>query len=147
MKICYGDGYNWRKYGQKQVKSSENARSYYRCTGSDCSAKKKVVHCPDGTIIEVIYRGKHNHDPPQKHRYIRDKGPQSGEIPLESQNLEKSNTEPGKPDPPSMTEQKLSTETPKQQLYCSSDCEFDAGTRSEEDIYDEPDPKRRQALH
>ncbi|XP_074571578.1 putative WRKY transcription factor 4 [Curcuma longa] len=142
-KNCYGDAYNWRKYGQKQVKSSENARSYYRCTGSNCSAKKKVVHCPDGAIIEVIYRGKHNHDPPQKHRYIRDRGPQSGEIPLESQNLEKPNTEPGKPDPQSMTEQNLSTETPKQQLYCSSDCEFDAGTKSEEDIYDEPDPKRR----
>ncbi|KAG6486640.1 hypothetical protein ZIOFF_055219 [Zingiber officinale] len=67
-KNCYGDAYNWRKYGQKQVKSSENARSYYRCTDSNCSVKKKVVHCPDGAIIEVIYRGKHNHDPPQKHR-------------------------------------------------------------------------------
>lgn len=25
-----GDGFNWRKYGQKQVKSSDNSRSYYR---------------------------------------------------------------------------------------------------------------------
>ena len=36
------DGYNWRKYGQKQVKGSENPRSYYKCTHPICSMKKKV---------------------------------------------------------------------------------------------------------
>ncbi|RWW11332.1 hypothetical protein GW17_00025062 [Ensete ventricosum] len=86
LNVC--DVYNWRKYGQKQVKSSENARSYYRCTDSNCSAKKKVERCPDGTILEVIYRGKHNHDPPHKHRYTKDRGSQSGGPPPENDGLE-----------------------------------------------------------
>ena len=60
------DGFNWRKYGQKQVKSSDNSRSYYRCTSSGCLAKKKVEHCPDGRVVEIIYRGAHNHEPPPK---------------------------------------------------------------------------------
>ncbi|CAL9042274.1 unnamed protein product [Musa banksii] len=139
-----GDVYNWRKYGQKQVKSSENARSYYRCTDSNCSAKKKVERCPDGTIIEVIYRGKHNHDPPHKHRYTKDRGSQSGGPPLENDGLEPPSIGHKESDPSSCkTEQKSSNETPKQQLYCSSDCLLDVGTKSEEDIVDEPDPKRR----
>nr|XP_018686676.1 PREDICTED: probable WRKY transcription factor 32 isoform X2 [Musa acuminata subsp. malaccensis] len=139
-----GDVYNWRKYGQKQVKSSENARSYYRCTDSNCSAKKKVERCPDGTIIEVIYRGKHNHDPPHKHRYTKDRGSQSGGPPLENDGLEHPSIGHKESDPSSCkTEQKSSNETPKQQLYCSSDCLLDVGTKSEEDIVDEPDPKRR----
>ncbi|RZS12042.1 hypothetical protein BHM03_00043454 [Ensete ventricosum] len=139
------DVYNWRKYGQKQVKSSDNARSYYRCTDSSCSAKKKVEHCPDGTVVEVIYRGKHNHDPPQKHRYTRDRGAQSSGPPVENESLDNPSTEPDESDPSTCkAAQNSINETPKQQLYCSSDCEFDAGTKSEEDIAEEPDPKRRQ---
>ncbi|CAL9078381.1 unnamed protein product [Musa textilis] len=139
-----GDVYNWRKYGQKQVKSSENARSYYRCTDSNCSAKKKVERCPDGTIVEVTYRGKHNHDPPHKHRYTKDRGSQSGGPPLQNDGLEHPSIGHKESDPSSCkTEHKSSNETPKQQLYCSSDCLLDVGTKSEEDIVDEPDPKRR----
>ncbi|XP_022866763.1 probable WRKY transcription factor 32 [Olea europaea var. sylvestris] len=60
------DGYNWRKYGQKQVKSPEGSRSYYRCTFSDCHAKK-IEFCDQfGNVIEIVYRDHHNHDPPQK---------------------------------------------------------------------------------
>lgn len=62
----YPDGYNWRKYGQKQVKSPEGSRSYYRCTYSDCCAKK--IECADKSnrVIEIVYRSSHNHDPPEK---------------------------------------------------------------------------------
>lgn len=60
------DGFSWRKYGQKQVKNSGSSRSYYRCTYYNCCAKKKVQHLDiSGRIIEVVYKGDHNHDPPQ----------------------------------------------------------------------------------
>ena len=59
------DGYNWRKYGQKQVKGSEYPRSYYKCTHPTCQVKKKVERSHDGQITEIIYKGAHNHPKPQ----------------------------------------------------------------------------------
>ncbi|KAK4764865.1 hypothetical protein SAY86_025955 [Trapa natans] len=59
------DGYNWRKYGQKQVKGSENPRSYYKCTYTNCPTKKKVERSLDGHITEIVYKGNHNHPKPQ----------------------------------------------------------------------------------
>ncbi|KAJ9167655.1 hypothetical protein P3X46_019270 [Hevea brasiliensis] len=57
------DGYSWRKYGQKQVKSSNSSRSYYRCARSNCLAKKKVQRCDHSKdIIDIVYIGHHNHD-------------------------------------------------------------------------------------
>ncbi|MED6221237.1 hypothetical protein PIB30_052578 [Stylosanthes scabra] len=58
------DGYNWRKYGQKQVKGSEFPRSYYKCTNLSCLVKKKVERACDGHITEIIYKGQHNHEKP-----------------------------------------------------------------------------------
>lgn len=63
------DGYNWRKYGQKQVKGSEYPRSYYKCTQPNCQVKKKVERSHDGQITEIIYKGNHNHvKPHSSHR-------------------------------------------------------------------------------
>ncbi|XP_020583191.1 WRKY transcription factor WRKY24-like [Phalaenopsis equestris] len=62
------DGYNWRKYGQKQVKGSENPRSYYKCTYPNCPSKKKVEKSLEGQITEIIYKGKHNHAKPMPTR-------------------------------------------------------------------------------
>ncbi|KAK9168010.1 hypothetical protein Syun_000150 [Stephania yunnanensis] len=62
------DGYNWRKYGQKQVKGSENPRSYYKCTYPNCPIKKKVERSLDGQITEIVYKGSHNHPKPQSTR-------------------------------------------------------------------------------
>jgi WRKY transcription factor 33 len=62
------DGYNWRKYGQKQVKGSENPRSYYKCTFPNCPTKKKVEQSQDGHITEIVYKGTHNHAKPQSTR-------------------------------------------------------------------------------
>ncbi|XP_024975612.1 probable WRKY transcription factor 26 [Cynara cardunculus var. scolymus] len=61
--VC--DGYNWRKYGQKQVKASELPRNYYRCSQTNCPMTKKVGHFLDGQISEIIYNGHHNHEPPR----------------------------------------------------------------------------------
>jgi WRKY transcription factor 2 len=57
------DGYNWRKYGQKQVKGSEYPRSK-----TNCQVKKKVERSHDGQITEIIYRGNHNHGKPHSGR-------------------------------------------------------------------------------
>lgn len=62
------DGYNWRKYGQKQVKGSECPRSYYKCTNPNCQVKKKVERSHDGQITEIIYKGAHNHAKPPHNR-------------------------------------------------------------------------------
>lgn len=60
------DGYKWRKYGQKQVKGSENPRSYYKCTYPNCPTKKKVERSlENGQITEIVYKGTHNHPKPQ----------------------------------------------------------------------------------
>lgn len=67
MDAPFADGYNWRKYGQKPVKGSKNSRSYYRCVHCSCYAKKKVQHCcQSGRVVDVVYIGDHNHDPPHR---------------------------------------------------------------------------------
>ncbi|KAD5507591.1 hypothetical protein R6Q59_031612 [Mikania micrantha] len=58
------DRYNWRKYGQKQVKGSEHPRSYYKCTHTNCPVKKKVERSHEGHVTEIIYKGAHNHPQP-----------------------------------------------------------------------------------
>ena len=63
-----GDGYNWRKYGQKAVKGGEYPRSYYKCTHASCPVKKKVECSAEGHITQIIYRGQHNHQRPPKRR-------------------------------------------------------------------------------
>ncbi|KAI3674803.1 hypothetical protein L2E82_51919 [Cichorium intybus] len=61
----YQDGYNWRKYGQKQVKRSNNPQSYFKCTYPNCPTKKKVENDLNGFITKIIYKEKHNHIMPQ----------------------------------------------------------------------------------
>ncbi|KAF8097522.1 hypothetical protein N665_0286s0031 [Sinapis alba] len=60
------DSYNWRKYGQKQVKSPKGSRSYYRCTYSECCAKKVECSNDSGNMIEIVNKGLHSHEPPRK---------------------------------------------------------------------------------
>lgn len=61
----WGDGYNWRKYGQKQIKGNEFPRSYYRCTHPSCQAKKQLECSHDGQITDIVYKGEHSHPKPQ----------------------------------------------------------------------------------
>nr|AFS64067.1 WRKY transcription factor 1 [Tamarix hispida] len=61
------DGYNWRKYGQKQknVKGKEFIRSYYKCSHHNCQVKKQVERAHDGRITNTNYFGSHDHSKPQ----------------------------------------------------------------------------------
>ncbi|XP_077211194.1 WRKY transcription factor SUSIBA2-like isoform X2 [Tasmannia lanceolata] len=64
------DGYNWRKYGQKYVKGCEFPRSYYKCTHPNCQMKKQFERSHDGQIVDIIYKGQHDHPKPQTSRRL-----------------------------------------------------------------------------
>ncbi|KAA3459530.1 putative WRKY transcription factor 32 [Gossypium australe] len=82
VKTPVSDGYNWRKYGQKQVKSPKGSRSYYKCTFSNCQVKK--IECSDqtGHVIEIVNKGIHSHEPPRKMNFTRENKILSSAVPL-----------------------------------------------------------------
>ncbi|KAK9672511.1 hypothetical protein RND81_12G105000 [Saponaria officinalis] len=56
------DGFDWRKYGQKDIQGTLYPRAYYRCTQKHqgCLATKQVQRSNDDpTYFEVTYRGIH----------------------------------------------------------------------------------------
>lgn len=59
-----GDGYSWRKYGQKDILGANFPRAYYRCTHRNvqgCLATKQVQRSDeDPSIIEITYKGRHS---------------------------------------------------------------------------------------
>lgn len=145
------DPYNWRKYGQKQVKGSEYPRSYYKCTHPNCPVKKKVERSFDGQITEIIYKGQHNHQPPQSNKRGKDNGNPNGtlnlqgnsELCLEEQNENFDKFKEGASSYSlSMKDQESSQAT---HLSGSSDSEEvgDAETGVDERRGDEPEAKRR----
>eukprot|EP01018_Ginkgo_biloba_P026755 Gb_05024 [translate_table: standard] len=65
------DGYKWRKYGRKRVKSSPHPRSYFRCSDSNCCVKKTVERdAKDSRMLITTYEGQHNHQCPSLVYYI-----------------------------------------------------------------------------
>ncbi|KAF9688237.1 hypothetical protein SADUNF_Sadunf02G0176300 [Salix dunnii] len=60
-----GDGYRWRKYGQKLVKGNGFIRSYYKCTHPRCQVKKQMECSHDGKLADIVYMGGHEHPRPQ----------------------------------------------------------------------------------
>ncbi|XP_072998927.1 probable WRKY transcription factor 51 [Typha latifolia] len=59
------DGFKWRKYGKKSVKSSPNPRNYYRCSSDGCGVKKRVERDrEDPRYVITTYEGIHNHVSP-----------------------------------------------------------------------------------
>ncbi|PAN32654.1 hypothetical protein PAHAL_5G502800 [Panicum hallii] len=61
------DGFKWRKYGKKAVKSSPNPRNYYRCSAEGCGVKKRVERDRDDPrYVVTTYDGVHNHAVPSR---------------------------------------------------------------------------------
>lgn len=87
------DGYNWRKYGEKQVKNSQHPRSYYKCTHPNCPVKKMVERSLEGQITEIVYRGSHSHPLPPPNR--RPSIPLSHFNDSEADGLENFSSKPG----------------------------------------------------
>ena len=62
-----GDGYRWRKYGEKLVGAEGIKRSYYKCVVEGCPARKHVERLAADTgagVPSVAYDGQHTHPPP-----------------------------------------------------------------------------------
>lgn len=113
------------------MKGSEFPRSYYKCTTPDCPVKKKVERSLGGQITEIIYKGQHNHQPPQSNKRGKDHigNLNHGESVLHR--LRDGGQE--------------SSQHSTERLSGMSDSEEsgDAETGVEERHGDEPDPKRR----
>lgn len=147
------DGYNWRKYGQKQVKGSEFPRSYYKCTHPNCPVKKKVERSLDGQVTEIIYKGQHNHQPPQPSKRSKDGGNSNGNSNVQgnpnlASQVHSGNFNKSKEGVNAYSISKKDQESSQathEHLSGTSDSEEagDAETVVEEKDEDEPDPKRR----
>ncbi|OEL35301.1 hypothetical protein BAE44_0003683, partial [Dichanthelium oligosanthes] len=60
------DGFVWRKYGQQTIPGSGCLTINYECIQATCGVKKLVVFSLDGQIVEMVYRGSHNHPRPSE---------------------------------------------------------------------------------
>lgn len=147
------DGYNWRKYGQKQVKGSEFPRSYYKCTHLNCPVKKKVERAPDGRITEIIYKGQHNHELPQPNKRIKDNSDVNGNTSVQAQSDSTTQGWAGNsnkfgesvPAHSVPENEPSSNQVAHRQLPGSSESEEGgADAREEDGDVSEPNPKRRQ---
>ncbi|KAG5080833.1 hypothetical protein JHK86_004898 [Glycine max] len=140
------DGYNWRKYGQKQVKSPTGSRSYYRCTHSDCCAKK-IECCDDsGHVIEIVYKSEHSHDPPRKTNSIRENKFLSSSEPIVENSVPEQPVRVLKDADPSISSKESLQEAPcsndKKRQNTSNISGNDKVILKEEHV-NEPEPKKR----
>lgn len=136
------DPYNWRKYGQKQVKGSEFPRSYYKCTHPNCPVKKKVERSLDGQVTEIIYKGQHNHQPPQSNKRSKDTGNVNGNSYNQGNSELSSQYQSGNVN--RLKDQESSQATPENVSGTSDSEEVgDAETGVDQKDEDEPHPKRR----
>uniref|UniRef100_A0A2P2K1U0 Uncharacterized protein MANES_S017200 n=1 Tax=Rhizophora mucronata TaxID=61149 RepID=A0A2P2K1U0_RHIMU len=147
LKSPIPDGYNWRKYGQKLVKSPKGSRSYYKCTYSNCSAKK--IECSDhsGHLVEIVNKGIHSHDPPRKNNSGRENRNASSAGPCLEKNVSKPSIKVLKNSGPASLAKEPPQETlivPDRKWYSStgSDENREIDIKEEQPVI-EPEPKRR----
>ncbi|KAI9387389.1 hypothetical protein POPTR_010G163000v4 [Populus trichocarpa] len=138
------DGYNWRKYGQKQVKGSEYPRSYYKCTHPNCPVKKKVERSLDGQVTEIIYKGQHNHQPPQSNKRGKDTGGLNGNSNSHGNSELDSRFQSGNVSKERDRKDQESSQATPEHISGMSDSEEVGDTEAGGEVdEDEPDPKRR----
>ncbi|XP_002512134.3 probable WRKY transcription factor 3 [Ricinus communis] len=139
------DGYNWRKYGQKQVKGSEFPRSYYKCTHPSCPVKKKVERSLDGQVTEIIYKGQHNHHPPLPNKRGKDAGNMNGNQNNQTDSGLASQFQIGNVNKLKDRKDQESRQAMPEHLSGTSDSEEvgDTETGIDENDEDEPEAKRR----
>ena len=128
------DGYHWRKYGQKQVKSPKGSRSYYRCTYSECCAKKIECSNDSGNVIEIVNKGSHSHEPLRKNSFSPRETRAASVIPPVTQD----NTVV-----PTGSALSISTK----ENVCQSLAIVGGKRNCENEAVEEPEPKRRQVLY
>ncbi|KAL7091287.1 hypothetical protein ACP275_12G095900 [Erythranthe tilingii] len=96
------DGYRWRKYGQKAVKNSPFPRSYYRCTNSKCTVKKRIERSSDDpSVVITTYEGQHCHHSTGSYRTTQDNIPFSRYL-LSPSNPQLLHSLPGAQSPPNV---------------------------------------------
>ncbi|XVF48414.1 hypothetical protein PTKIN_Ptkin03bG0188200 [Pterospermum kingtungense] len=146
VKTPVSDGYNWRKYGQKQVKSPKGSRSYYKCTFSDCRAKK--IECSDhtGYVIDIVKKGTHSHEPPWKNNSTRESKIVSSAVPV-SQNIvtelpirTSNDSDPSTSPKESVPE---TTVNPEKKRQNSSGSDGNGDVQVKEELLNETEPKKR----
>ncbi|XP_024446053.1 probable WRKY transcription factor 32 isoform X1 [Populus trichocarpa] len=145
-KTSIPDGYNWRKYGQKQVKSPRGSRSYYKCTYFDCCAKK--IECSDhsGHVIEIVNKGMHSHDPPRKNKSTRKSRTGLSVGPILQTTVTEHTVRMLKDSEPATLSIELVQETSaisERKRQSSSSSDENKETQIKEENTSEPEPKRR----
>ncbi|XP_022750250.1 probable WRKY transcription factor 32 [Durio zibethinus] len=146
VKTPVSDGYNWRKYGQKQVKSPKGSRSYYKCTFSDCWAKK--IECSDhtGHLIEIVNKGMHGHEPPRKKNFTRESKIVSSAMPISQRpTTEQPIIRPNDSDPSTSSKESVleTTVNPERKRQCSSGSDWNGDVQVKKDLLSDPEQKKR----
>ncbi|GMJ15875.1 WRKY DNA-binding protein 32 [Hibiscus trionum] len=146
VKTPASDGYNWRKYGQKQVKSPKGSRSYYKCTFSDCQAKK--IECSDhtGHVIEIVNKGMHSHEPPRKNNSARERKNVSSAAHVSHNIVTAQPIRILNDSDPSTSSKESVPETtahPERKRPCSSGSDGNGNVQVKEELTSEPEPKKR----
>ncbi|XP_047309537.1 probable WRKY transcription factor 25 [Impatiens glandulifera] len=82
-----GDEYNWKRCGTRILKGSSTRKEYYNCSNyPQCGSKKHIEKDENGNIIQIVFKGQHEHPKPNKltsssfqghvdHSYIGQEGP------------------------------------------------------------------------
>ncbi|KAK6942296.1 WRKY domain [Dillenia turbinata] len=144
------DGFNWRKYGQKQVKSPKGFRSYYRCTYTDCHAKKVECCHHSGCVLEITYKGQHNHDPPSKVNCPRESRLAMGNKGSDDSSTPHSIRMPNDIDlssSPKRIREQESLSVPEGKQRNSNGLDGNDEINIKEEHVEEPETKRRQVAH